>query len=421
MDHNLSLPPATPPPSPFSWTDLEPLMARARLAPGDFPAAEALAAAAGVAPGDLELAFLEHVHQGPEAFLRAARVQAACNLLLAGTAPDAEVGRACGFRDPAAFRAQFLRATGVTPAAYRTLVRPGAGAAFALALPGGYRAEDVLAYHGRDPLSRSERVAGPVLVKAMAMPGGPAVVEVAFGPGRADCRVRLPAGPGPAERAGIHRRVVRMLGLGSDPAPFERFAAGSDLGPLVAPRRGLRIPLTADVWESLVWAVLGQQVNLAFAYTLRRRLTETCGAPAGDGLLAHPGPAAVAALEPGDLQPLQFSRSKAEYLVALARKAAAGDLPLEDLPLGTATGAALRLGAERGVGPWTTHYVLMRGCGFGDCVPLGDAGLTLALQRHYRLDHRPSVKETAAFMAPFAPHRSLATFHFWASLKGVPA
>ena len=104
-----------------------------------------------------------------------------------------------------------------------------------------------------------------------------------------------------------------------------------------------------------------------------------------------------------------------------ARAVAAGSLPLEQLPEGSASAAALLLSAQRGIGPWTTHYVLMRGCGFGDCVPLGDAGLTLALQRHFGLDHRPSVKETAAFMAPFAPHRSLATFHLWASLKGVPA
>ena len=44
-----------------------------------------------------------------------------------------------------------------------------------------------------------------------------------------------------------------------------------------------------------------------------------------------------------------------------------------------------------------------------------------ALQRHHGLDHRPTVKETAALMAPYAPFRSLATFHLWASLKGVPA
>jgi 3-methyladenine DNA glycosylase/8-oxoguanine DNA glycosylase len=289
---------------------------------------------------------------------------------------------------------------------------------FTLALPGDYRAEDMLAYHGRDPLSPSERVTGSTLVKAMVVEGRVVVLELALQGGAAHCRVLAGSGAGLGL---VRRRAARMLGLGTDPAAFERFVAGTHLERLVALRPGLRIPLTADVWESLVWAILGQQVNLAFAYALRRRLTVLCGEDAGDGLRAHPAAAAVAALDPAQLQPLQFSRAKAEYVTGLARKVAEGTLPLEQLAEGDAGSAALRLAAERGVGPWTTHYVMMRGCGFGDCVPLGDAGLTLALQRHHQLDHRPTAKETAALMAPFAPHRSLATFHLWASLKGVPA
>ena len=63
----------------------------------------------------------------------------------------------------------------------------------------------------------------------------------------------------------------------------------------------------------------------------------------------------------------------------------------------------------------------MRGFGFRDCVPVGDAGLTLALQRWFGLDGRPDGAETLRLMAPFANHRSLATFHLWSSLKGTPA
>lgn len=297
---------------------------------------------------------------------------------------------------------------------------PPSPPAFTLALPPGYRAEDMLAYHGRDPLSLSERVEGLTLLKAMAVDGEVLVLAMAFQGGEVACRVLAPAAPGAAIMASVRRRAMRMLGLGTDPAGFERFVLGTPLEQLVAARPGLRIPLTADVWESLVWAILGQQVNLAFAYTMRRRLTDLCGGSAS-GLRVHPTAAEVAVLEPEALKPLQFSRSKAEYVIGLARKVAEGALPLERLPDSEAGPAALVLAAERGIGPWTTHYVLMRGCGFEDCVPLGDAGLTLALQRHHQLDHRPTVKETAALMAPYAPHRSLATFHLWASLKGVPA
>ncbi len=413
-------PDASIPPGIPDWQALEELMAAARRNPGEFRTPAALAAAAGLTPQGLEAAFLRHVHARPEAFLEAARVDAACRHLLDAFGPPERAGEACGFFGMAAFRAAFRRHTGMTPARYQAL---GQGEpAFTLDLPAGYRIEDVLAYHGRDPLSHSERVDGGRLLKAFRVDGADVAVDLAFG-GQA-VKVRLHGG-GPADpvRMGrVHRRVVRMLGLASDPGPFEAFtAAHPAFRDLVAPRSGLRIPLTADVWECLVWAILGQQVNLAFAYTLRRRLTEACGGEAPFGLRAHPGPRAVAALDPAVLAPLQFSRGKAAYLVAAARETAAGRLPLEALPAGTATGAEARLRAQKGVGPWTAHYVLMRGCGFQDCVPLGDAGLTAALQRHHALDHRPGPAETAGLMAPYAPHRSLATFHLWASLKGVPA
>ena len=391
-------------------------MAQVLQAPGRFRSVAALAKALGLAMPALETLFLTHAHVEATTWLQAARARAAGTLLLCG--PAGAVGEACGFPSPEAFETGFTRATGLAPAAYQAL---GRTAAFTLALPPGYRVEDMLAYHGRDPLSLSERVSGTTLTKGVVLEGREAVLEMAFRGAAVHCRVLAPSAPGAPAMAQAHRRAVRMLGLGTDPAAFERSVAGLGLGRLVASRPGLRIPLTADVWESLVWAILGQQVNLAFAYSLRRRLTGLCGGTTDQGLRVHPTPAAVAALEPEQLKPLQFSRSKAEYVIGLARKVATGELPLEALPDGAATAAAARLAAERGIGPWTAHYVLMRGCGFGDCVPLGDAGLTLALQRQHQLDHRPTVKETAALMAPFAPHRSLATFHLWASLKGVPA
>jgi 3-methyladenine DNA glycosylase/8-oxoguanine DNA glycosylase len=263
-------------------------------------------------------------------------------------------------------------------------------------------------------------VEGTTLHKALVVEGRETILSLDL---QARAALAIASGPmTPSLAEGLRHRAERMLGLASDPAPFERsMAADPAFTALIAPRLGLRIPLTADVWESLVWAILGQQVNLAFAYTMRRRLTDLCGGVLSQGLRSHPTPEAVAVLDPSDLLPLQFSRSKAAYVIGAARLVAEGALPVEAFPGGDPLEAAASLGAVRGIGPWTTHYVLMRGCGFPDCVPLGDAGLTLALQRHHGLDHRPGVKETAALMAPYAPFRSLATFHLWASLKGVPA
>src|SRR5688500_3849788 len=140
------------------------------------------------------------------------------------------------------------------------------------------------------------------------------------------------------------------------------------------------------------------------------------GGARGDGTRAHPPPAAVAGLDYEDLTRRRFSRRKAEYLVDTARLLLDGELPLPGAGGELATRAAERLLAVRGLGPWSVQYLLMRGGGFADCVPVGDAGLTAALQRFFALPARPGPEETERLMEPFAPNRSLATYHLWMSL-----
>lgn len=389
---------------------VERLIATVRKEPAAFRTAADLASASGMGATALAERFREHLHATPAAFLLAVRIREAERLLLETALPASQVALEAGFESLSAFHAQFRKRSALTPGKYRELAR---GDSFVLSLPADFRARDMLAYHGRDPLSLCERVEGSTLFKAV----GGRVLEIRFQGREAHCRVH----GGASSPAEFHPRALRMLGLRQDPTPFERTAAKDRaFGALAAQRPGLRIPLTADVWESLVWAILGQQVNLAFAYSLRRALVERCGETSVLGLRGHPGPEALARLAPEDLAGLRLSRAKAECLLRVAQSAAAGDLDLEALPEGAASRASARLRAIKGIGPWTAQYVLMRGCGFADCVPVGDAGLTLALQRHLGLDHRPGPSETEALLAPFAPHRSLAVFHLWASLTGEP-
>lgn len=377
---------------------LEAVLAGISAGQGPVPSAAELAAAVGVGASRLDALFWTHLHATPEGLLRRIAVRAACRRL-AGREAVADL-------DAQAFR----REAGLAPDAYQALLETGR---CDLALPSDFRVADLLRFHGRDPQSVSERVEGAILRKAYLAEGVPAVLTLAFGAGRVG--VALEGGPGTrSASAGAHAAALRLLGWHGDPGPFEAAHPGLARG-----REGLRIPLTLDPFEALVWAIVGQQVNLAFAYALRRDLIRLAGAPAGHSLIAHPDPERLADLAPEALQALRFSRRKAEYLIGAAQAIAGGRLRLEDLTTASRAGQALL--ALRGCGTWTAQYVLMRGLGFGDCVPLGDAALTLALQRAFGLAERPDAAATARLLAPFAPHRSLATFHLWASLKGVPA
>ena len=59
---------------------------------------------------------------------------------------------------------------------------------------------------------------------------------------------------------------------------------------------------------------------------------------------------------------------------------------------------------------------MLRG-GFADVAPAGDSALATVLQRVHKLSERPDADRTEQLMETFAPHRSLATAHLWASYR----
>lgn len=391
---------------------LDTLTSRIRARPRDFRGLDDVAGRSGLGVTRLNALFRDRLHTTPAAFLARARIAAARDRLAGSDARIADVAYDVGFGSLSAFNARFKRSTGLTPGAYRRL--PGS-TTFELALPPGYHAGPALRYLGRDPEGPTERVGGGDAVKAVRLGnGGAHLLRMKLEAGRVRCRVD----GGRADMRLAHGVAVRLLGLAGDPTGLERRAKRDEaVRRLIRGRRGLRVPLTGDTFEALVWAVVGQQVTIGFAARLRRALIELCGRPvARTAMLAHPGPGDVAKLDYADLTRRRYSRRKAEYLIDAARLVESGALPLDALGAGAAVEAERRLTAVRGIGPWTARYVMMRGAGFGDCVPVGDAGLSTALERFYGTAVRPDAAATERLMRPFAPHRSLATLHLWSSL-----
>jgi AraC family transcriptional regulator of adaptative response / DNA-3-methyladenine glycosylase II len=335
------------------------------------------------------------------------RVKRAATELLAGKDKVAEIGFGAGFESESVFHRQFLSQMRMTPGAYRAL---DGAEVFLLHLPAGYRAREILAYHARDPQSLSERSEGTRIWKALHTDDSPAVLEISIEPGQAWVRVHADRKLGRDSMAALHGAALKILALTNDVAQFETRHAE-----FVKNRRGLRMPLLPTGFDALCWGIIGQQINVKFASSLRRDMVELAGEKIGD-MRAHPTPQRVADIDMTALTTRRYSRSKAQYLVDAAQAVASGKLNIENLGDGSAIAAEKMLTAQRGIGTWTARYVLMR-AGFADAAPVGDSALATALQRLHGLPQRPDADESARLMSRFAPHRSLATMHLWTYLK----
>ncbi len=299
---------------------------------------------------------------------------------------------------------------------------------FSLALPAGYRVQDVLAFHSRDAESVAEQVSPDAIRKGMLLGGVPVTLGVALPKGRArslacEADIDLPrARKAPPELAArIEAAARNILGLHIDPAPFVAFAREDALlGPLVARQPGLRIVQSATVFEALTWAIIGQQINLSFAIALRRTFILQAGRRHKDGLWCYPEAADVARLAVEDLTTRKFSRAKADTLIRFAQLVASGELDIEEREDNPIPAICKNLLAVKGIGPWTVNYALLRGYGYADCSLHGDVAIRAALQRLLGEDSKPDMARTEQILQRWQPHRTMAAAHLWASLADRP-
>jgi len=228
----------------------------------------------------------------------------------------------------------------------------------------------------------------------------------------------------PAVAPALRRLAATVWSLDDDLARCYRIFKGDPvMAPFLGRCRGLRMIRTADLYEALLIAVVNQQVSVASAESIRRKMNAALGDRViGDGItyITYPPPRRLLAARPSTLGEVGLSRQKARYVVEIADRAAAGALApvlfdgLDD------EAAIAKLMEIPGVGRWTAEIVLMRGLGRTDVFPAGDLGLTVAVQRALGRKNRPTENELRALAEQWKGWRSYGALYLWRSL-GITA
>jgi DNA-3-methyladenine glycosylase II len=236
--------------------------------------------------------------------------------------------------------------------------------------------------------------------------------------GRANLQARIVAGPDDDRTLkAIAGFVERQFSADLDISPFYLVSRRDPaLAGLVQHFRGMRIPQSANIFETLVSAILEQQINLSFAHQVKKALVQAFGSfieHEGRRYYCFPEPAALAITTPRELLRLQISGPKAKYIIALSQAVLDGTLDLEGLRRLDPAAANEKLLAFKGVGPWTAQYLSMRALGHLDSLPAGDVGLQKAIMQFYGLRKQPSPQRVVQIARAWAGWRSYATFYLW--------
>lgn len=388
----------------------------------------------------LHRALISRTGSGAVAHARMTRARRAHELLAATTWPMADVAAAAGFGSERQLHETVTRIYGRSPSAIRALAQPSRGAVSsadaAVAPPaavghGGVENEGaaevradlavrrpfdgagLMRWFAARALPGVEHVQGLRWTRAVALPHGPAVLQVDLGvaDGPLPLTARLADLRDYAAAVALARQ---MLDLDADPRGIDDGlrAAMPALAPLVDARPGVRIPGTPSFSEALLWAVVGQQITTDRARALIETATDLAGIELPAALrTGHVHRLAVSPAEAGARAEEWFRGPGARRRTLTEALTAPPD---PGLPVPSLRDALL---AIRGIGPWTADYALLRGARAIDVAPPRDVAL-LAVARALGLaEDFPSLDRTLETASPW---RSYAVMHLWHHRDTLP-
>lgn len=286
--------------------------------------------------------------------------------------------------------------------------------------PANFNFQECLWFLDRNFDDCTHKVDADQVIKVIEIEGGQLLVSVAFYEGKLQIEV-LVGDPEENHVNKLKQFVSDWFDLEKDMESFYQLVKKDErLAYMVTAYSGLRLIGIPNLFEAICWAIIGQQINLTFAYKLKRRLVEkygTCISFNGVSYYVFPSCEVLAGLYSDDLKEMQFSRSKAEYLIIIAKAFASGEISKDKLrALPDLNARQKALNNIKGIGVWTANYALMKSLKEHSCIPYGDAGLLNSLLNHNIITDKKQHAEIQTFFNDYPGWESYLVFYLWRSL-----
>lgn len=161
-----------------------------------------------------------------------------------------------------------------------------------------------------------------------------------------------------------------------------------------------------DAFESLVEAIISQQLNGRAAKVIFRKLKASFKSEVIDTQALHKIPRS-------ELKKAGVSPQKIRYLKDLSSHVVKGRLSLEELESKSDDKVIRMLDEVKGIGPWTAHMFLLFTLGRQDVLPVGDLGIQTSIRKLYSLRKLPNAKKIEAIARNWHPYCSVASLYLW--------
>ncbi len=349
---------------------------------------------------------------GPLALARSQRAQTARVLIETTDMTMTDIAFAAGFGSVRQFNDTVREVYAGAPSELRARANTGPGStnptsgSVSVRLPvrGPFAGAQLFGFLGHRAVPGVETWDGETYERALSLPRGHGTVAVRPVDGYVAATFRLADWRDLAPAVG---RVRRLLDLDADPVAIDdALALDPALAPLVAAAPGLRAAGSVDPAETIVRAIIGQQVSVAGARTVTGRLVAAISEPLAveHATLTHVFPA-MERIADADPSVFPMPTARAATLQRVGRLVADGDLTIDTgIDRADAIGQLL---AVKGIGPWTADYVAMRGLGDPDVFLATDLGVKHALA---------ALGLDAAAAERWRPWRTYAMHHLWNAL-----
>lgn len=216
--------------------------------------------------------------------------------------------------------------------------------------------------------------------------------------------------------------VTEWLDLDRNIKPFYvLIKKDKELVPLIKAYAGFRMVGIPDLFEALCWCVMGQQINLDFAYRIKRRFVEQYGLSVTydhEQYYLFPEEEVIKEVSIDELRSFQLTVRKSEYILGIARLMHEGLLSKQLLlDLENEEQMLQKLKSIRGIGDWTANYALMKCIRAMNCIPYGDVGVNNALFSLKGIEKKDNRLSVDALFSHFTGWKTYLVFYLWRSLR----